>query len=175
MQFAPHAFVSNTGRRPGVLRRLAGPGAAGAQVAVLEPVTARGHLAPRALAAARPVVEGPAAVRVAAQPQALPAAVGLGVADGEQQPGQAIGQAALTAGPQSDPAVRGHPEPGRGLARHLLQRPQFGLGERRPAGVAADYRAQALPGLAGQPEVRVEARLVWIAQPRVSQPGTSLV
>ena len=74
----------------------AGLGAAGAEAAVLEPVAARGHVAPRALPAMRPVVERPAAVRVAAQLHPVPAAVGLRVADGQQQPRQAVGQASLS-------------------------------------------------------------------------------
>src|SRR5207302_10817341 len=73
--------------------RLAGLGAAGAKAAVLELVAARGHVAPCALSAVRPVVERPEAIRVPAQLHPVPAAVGLRVADGQQQPGQPVGQA----------------------------------------------------------------------------------
>src|SRR5712691_8696567 len=74
-------------------RRARGPGAAGAEAAVLEPVATRSHVAPRAPPAVRPVVERPEAVRVAAQLHPVPAAVGLRVADGQQQPGQSVDQA----------------------------------------------------------------------------------
>src|SRR6266849_4138218 len=90
-------------------RRARGPGAAGAEAAVLEPVATRSHVAPRAPPAVRPVVERPEAVRVAAQLHPVPAAVGLRVADGQQQPGQTLGQAARgTVQAQPDLAVRGY-------------------------------------------------------------------
>jgi hypothetical protein len=163
---------------PSVLRRrpASRPGAAGAKAAVLEPVAARGHVAPGALPAVRPVVERPEAIRVPAQLYPVPAAVGLRVADGQQQPGQPVGQGpAVFAALQLDLAVGGHLEPGRGLARDLIQGAQSGFGERRAAGVAPDHGAQALPERAGQLEIRGEVGLPRIAQPGVGQPGPGFV
>ena len=67
----------------------AGLGAAGAQVAVLDSVPARGDVTPGPPAAVRAVVERPPAIRVTAQLEPVPAAVGLRVPDDEQQPEQA--------------------------------------------------------------------------------------
>src|SRR6185295_5011266 len=91
---------------------LASLGAAGAKAAVLEPVAARGHVAPRTLPAVRPVVERPETVRVTAQLHPVPAAVGLRVADGQQQPGQTVGQAlSVWTALHLDLALGGHLEP----------------------------------------------------------------
>src|SRR3984885_15564436 len=81
-------------------------GAAGTQVAVLDPVAARGHVAPGAPAAVRAVVERPPAIRVTAQLEPVPAAVGLRVPDDEQQPEQAVGQG---------PGWKGGAEPGQDI------------------------------------------------------------
>ena len=159
-------------------RALAGLGAAGAQVPVLELVAARGHLAPRPPAAVRPVVERPAAVGVAAELQPVPAAGGLRVADGQQQPGQAVRQP-LGGRPRPEPdlAVGGHLQPGLGLLRDLLQGPQLGFGERLAFRVVRDHGAQALPDVAGQLEIRgeVRIRLPQVAQACVGQPRPGFV
>src|ERR1700719_4060744 len=102
--------VADGARRPSYAAGpLAGLGAASAKAAVLEPVAARGHVAPRALPAVRPVVERPEAIRVPAQLHPVPAAVGLRVADGQQQPGQPVGQTpAVFAALQLDLTVGSH-------------------------------------------------------------------
>jgi hypothetical protein len=130
----------------------------------------------------RPVIERPPAIRVAAELQPLPAAVGLSVPDDEQQPEQAVCQPGRRkCWSESYLTVGGDTQPRPGFAQDRLQRLQIVAGQRLVPGIAADQRPDALPDVAGEPQVVAEIRVglnraggAGIAQARVGQPGARL-